>query len=185
MRILAGQYKGKIFSAGNDLSIRPITNRTKEIIYSVLDDFCENKIVLDLFSGSGSLGFEALSRGAKSVTFVEKEISSIRVLKKNIKLLALTENKVNIIQSDALKFLKTPGIEFELILMDPPFKYTVLQELVNEIIAHNILHPKGILVVHHEINNPLLRNDVAYQLIKQKKIGRSIISFILQEETDD
>jgi len=184
MRILGGQYKGRRFSAGNDLSIRPITNRIKEIIYSVLDDFCDNKIVLDLFSGSGSLGFEALSRGAKSVTFVEKEISSIRVLERNIKALSLTENEVSIIQSDALKFSKMSEMVFELILMDPPFKYMILQQLVDEIFTNNILHPKGILVVHHELNNPLLRNDVGYQLIKQKKIGRSLISFILQEDTD-
>ncbi len=184
MRILAGQYKGKNLSAGNDLSIRPITNRIKEIIFSVLDNFCDNKIVLDLFSGSGSLGLEALSRGARYITFVEKEFSSIRVLEKNIKTLSLTTDNVQIIQSDALKFSKKDYRSFKLILMDPPFKYTTLQELVIEIIKNNLLDKKGILVVHHEVDNPLLRNDVPYQLVKQKKIGRSLVSFILQEETD-
>ena len=123
MRILAGQYKGKNLSAGNDLSIRPITNRIKEIIFSVLDNFCDNKIVLDLFSGSGSLGLEALSRGARYITFVEKEFSSIRVLEKNIKTLSLTTDNVQIIQSDALKFSKKDYRSFKLILMDPPILY--------------------------------------------------------------
>ena len=84
MRISAGQFKGKKLFAGSDLSIRPITNRLKEIIFSVLNDFIHDKTVLDLFSGSGSLGIEALSRGAGQVTFVEKKDSSIRVLQKNL-----------------------------------------------------------------------------------------------------
>jgi len=84
MRILSGQFRGKYLSAGQDLSIRPITNRNKEIIFSVLGDFCKDRWVLDLFSGSGSIGLEAISRGAKGVSFVEKESTSIHILNLNI-----------------------------------------------------------------------------------------------------
>ena len=72
MRILSGQFKGKSLSAGKDLSIRPTTSRIKEIIFSILGDYCRDKWVLDLFSGSGSLGFESISQGARGVFFVEK-----------------------------------------------------------------------------------------------------------------
>ena len=84
MRVLSGKYKGRNLFAGRDLSIRPITNRLKDIIFSILQDFVIEKRILDLFCGSGSLGIEALSRGASHITFVEKEESSIKVLKQNI-----------------------------------------------------------------------------------------------------
>lgn len=182
MRILAGQFKGKNLFAGHDLSIRPTTNRIKEIIFAILDDFCKGKSVLDLFSGSGSLGFEAMSRGASKVTFVEREGKSIQVLKRNLQALPIEPHCVNIIKADALDHSKQSRDSFDLILMDPPFHYPPLQNLVNEIIVNNIMNKRGILVVHHEISNPLLEDKVSYKLIKQKKVGRSLISFILQED---
>ena len=105
MRITAGQFKGKKLSAGSDLSIRPITNRLKEIIFSVLSDFFYDKTVLDLFSGSGSLGLESLSRGAGQVTFVEKEDSSLRILKNNIDTLGVNPDliQIEIIQDEDTK----------------------------------------------------------------------------------
>ena len=87
MRVLSGKYKGKLLKASKDLSIRPTTNRIKETIFNILYDFCNDKNVLDLFSGSGSLGIEAISRGASSVTFLEHSESSMKVLKQNITVL--------------------------------------------------------------------------------------------------
>jgi 16S rRNA (guanine966-N2)-methyltransferase len=184
MRIAAGQFKGKKLSAGSDLSIRPITNRLKEIIFSVLDDFFYDKMVLDLFSGSGSLGIEALSRGAGYVTFVEKEESSLRVLKKNINTLNIDFDLIQIIRSDVLKFLNDNKKKYKLILSDPPFKYSSLQQMIIQIFSGNIIENNGLLVVHHEIDNPLRIENVPCLLIKQKKIGRSLLSFIIKETTD-
>lgn len=184
MRILTGQLKGKQLFAGNDLSIRPMTNRIKEIIFSILSDFCTDKIVLDLFSGSGSLGIEALSRGAEHATFVEKVDSSIWVLEYNIEVLSIISEKVTIVKSDVLQYVRQQKNSFDIILMDPPFHYPPIQELVDLIIENNILKQNGILVVHHEINNPLLIRGAPYELIKQKKIDRSLISIILQEENN-
>jgi 16S rRNA (guanine966-N2)-methyltransferase len=184
MRISAGHFKGKKLFAGSDLSIRPITNRLKEIIFSVLNDFIHDKTVLDLFSGSGSLGIEALSRGAGQVTFVEKEDSSIRVLQKNLNTLKFDPDCITINKSDVLDFLNESKNRYNLILSDPPFKYFPLQQMVNQIFIRNILGFSGLLVVHHEIDNPLLTKDVPYSMLKQKKIGRSLLSFIVKEATN-
>ena len=184
MRIAAGQFKGKKLFAGSDLSIRPITNRLKEIIFSVLNNSFYDKMVLDLFSGSGSLGLEALSLGAEHVTFVEKEESSILILKKNINTLKIDPSLIQIFRSDVLKFLIEDGKKYSLILSDPPFKYSSLQQMVNQVFTGNILERNGLLVVHHEINNPLRIENVPYLLVKQKKIGRSLLSFIAREKTD-
>jgi 16S rRNA (guanine966-N2)-methyltransferase len=182
MRILSGQFRGKKLFAGNDFSIRPTTGKIKEIIFSILGDFFTDIEVLDLFSGSGSLGFETLSRGAKHVTFVEKERSSINVLEKNLASLSVDSHNISIVRRDVLEYLKICVKQFELILMDPPFRYPHLQVLVTEIMAGEILKKTGILVVHHEIDNPLATDHMHYQVIKQKKIGRSLVSFILPEE---
>jgi 16S rRNA (guanine966-N2)-methyltransferase len=184
MRIAAGQFKGKKLSASNDLSIRPVTNRLKEIIFSVLNDFFFNKTVLDLFSGSGSLGLEALSRGASHVTFVEKQDSSISILKKNIDVLKINRSLIQIIKSDVLKFLNKNHQKYSLILADPPFKYSMLQQMVNQVFENNILEKNGLFVVHHEIDNPLSTENASYLMLRQKKIGRSLLSFIVWEETN-
>jgi len=184
MRIAAGQFKGKKLCAGSDLSIRPITNRLKEIIFSVLDDFFYNKMVLDLFSGSGSLGIEALSRGAGQVTFVDKEASSLRVLNKNIYTLNINCDLIQIFRSDVLEFIKGNNKTYNLILTDPPFKYTSLQQMIFQIFSGNIIDKNGLLVVHHEIDNPLHIENFPCSLIKQKKIGRSLLSFIVKEAAD-
>jgi 16S rRNA (guanine966-N2)-methyltransferase len=182
MRILSGQFRGKKLFAGNDLSIRPTTGKIKEIIFTILSDFLEGKEVLDLFSGSGSLGLETLSRGAKHVTFVEKERSSIIVLEKNLESLSVEPSSIDIDRRDVFEFIKTCVRKFDLILMDPPFRYSHLQDVVAQIMAGHIIKKPGILVVHHEINNPLAADHLHYQVIKQKKIGRSLVTFILPEE---
>jgi len=184
MRILAGQFKGKKLSAGRDLSIRPITNRLKEIIFSVINDFIYDKKVLDLFSGSGSLGLEALSRGAGHVTFVEQENSSIKILKNNIDALKLKSGFIQIRRSDVQDFLTESREKYGLILSDPPFKYSSLQSMVNQIFVNEFLESNGLLVVHHEIDNPLHFQDVPYLLLKQKKVGRSLLSFLVKEADD-
>jgi 16S rRNA (guanine(966)-N(2))-methyltransferase RsmD len=181
MRILSGQFKGKSLSAGSDLSIRPITNRLKEIIFSVLQDYILETRILDLFSGSGSLGLEALSRGADHVTFVEREKSSITVLHKNLRDLQIRSDDFEIINSDSLLFLQKCRKKYNLIFSDPPFKYPELQQLINQIFNGNCLELNGLLVIHHEVSNLFQVNEVPYTLIKQKKVGRSLLSFIIKE----
>ena len=181
MRILSGQFKGKYLSAGQDLSIRPTTNRIKEIIFSVLGDYFKDRWILDLFSGSGSLGFEAISRGARGVVFVEKAQSSINIIKLNLNKLSVSSDKVKIVKADVLDYVRRGENSYQLILADPPFKYPEMECLVNDICQNKILDREGVLMLHHEIDNPIEINTDRYQVMKQKKIGRSLISFIVQE----
>jgi len=84
MRIISGIYKGRRLKCNNNLHIRPTTDRVKEYIFNILQEFPSNKMVCDLFSGSGNLGIEALSRGANQIYFIDSSNESMRVLKKNI-----------------------------------------------------------------------------------------------------
>jgi len=182
MRILGGEFKGRQILAGKDLSIRPTTNRIKNTIFNLLDNFCYDIDVLDMFCGTGSLGIEALSRGAREVTFIDKFESSLKILKNNITRLNIDPAKFTIVKEDAIEFCKHIRRSYKLIILDPPFRYRMLQNLIDLIIKRCILSPAGILLIHHEITNQVQPKHEKYDIIKQKKIGRSIISFIINEE---
>ena len=181
MRVLSGKYKGKKLVGSTDNSIRPTTNKIKEYIFNILQDFCYNKQVADIFSGSGSLGIESLSRDSKHVVFVEASTKSINVLKNNLNQVKVEPEKFKIVNSDAIKFSNQYKDKFDLILMDPPFHYPPLNELLESIFHNKILNDNGILVVEHEISNPVNSDTDLFEIIKQKKTGRSLISFIVNK----
>ena len=183
MRVLAGKYKGKKLTGSADNTIRPTTNKIKEYIFNILLDFCENKRVADFFSGSGNLGIETLSRGSKHVTFVDASSNSIKVLNNNLSHIDVKSDQYKIVNRDAIIFSRESKHKFELILMDPPFHYPPLNELMESIFRNNILSKNGILVVEHEISNPVNSDSKLFEIIKQKKIGRSLISFIVNMES--
>ena len=178
MRIISGVFKGRKLQASDDLSIRPTTDRVKEFIFNVLHDFQKDKMVADIFSGSGNLGIESISRGASHVTFVEKNISSINVLKKNISGLALSQSKYNIVHKSAEEFALLEHKEIELYFLDPPFIYPQLQNLVDSITGSSSFIMGNLMVLEHEVINPILVKSEYYTILKQKKISRSLISFI-------
>lgn len=178
MRIISGIYKGRRLKSSRDLSIRPTTDRIKELIFNVLQDFPKERKVTDLFAGSGNLGIEALSRGAGHVYFVERSRDSVSILKKNLSDLGIPEPDYTIIRQDALYYAKHLDYPSELFLLDPPFDYPPLQNLIDSLLSHPDLSREAVVVVEHEINNPLQTTTSCYKIFKQKQIGRSLISFI-------
>lgn len=180
MRIIAGKYKGQqIFSAKDD-SIRPTTSRIKEYIFELLNEFVRDALVLDLFSGSGSLGLEALSRGAAHVTFVDKSQNSLRVLKKNIARLKVAEN-VAIVKKDVLSFLRQNKEPFDLVFADPPFKWNRYIELLPLVFLKENLSEYGIFVLESERTHDIEWETNVYEVIRQKKFDRSLITFFARK----
>ncbi len=178
MRVLAGKYKGRRLISGQDLSIRPLTNRLKENIFNILQDFVDGAWTLDLFCGSGSFGIEALSRGARHIDFVDQTDHALKFLKKNITSLNITREHYEIFQADALRFCRQRKTDYDLILMDPPFKFEFLQQLTDLIGSGGMLKSDGLVILHHEITNPIATTSSDYELIDQRRYGRSLISFI-------
>ncbi|MHB2150218.1 16S rRNA (guanine(966)-N(2))-methyltransferase RsmD [Calditrichota bacterium LG25] len=185
MRIIAGIYKGRKLKGSADLSIRPTTGRVKELIFNVLQKFPENKVVVDLFSGSGNLGIEALSRGAQRVIFVDASDRSLLVLKENLSSIGVPEDKYTIVKSDAISFAKKASFRADLLLLDPPFKYPELQTLIDLLTSSEMMTSKTVLVVEHENINPVQKDGAEYEVLIQKKMGRSLISFIVKKEEDE
>jgi 16S rRNA (guanine966-N2)-methyltransferase len=182
MRVISGSFKGKRLFGSDDYKIRPTTDRIKESIFTIVRDFICEQEVMDLFCGSGSLGIEALSRGARKVTFVEKSSSSIALLNKNINHLKLSTSFYRIIQRDVLQYCSDTQHTYDIILADPPFDYPSLQELVTIITTRGVLREKGILVIEHEIKNPIEERAARYTIVQQKKHGRSLVSFIVRDD---
>lgn len=175
MRIISGKYKGRRLFTATD-HIRPTTDRIKEYIFSVLRDFLENATVMDLFAGSGSLGLEALSRGASKVTFVEKSFQSIQVLRKNLERIDSPEN-VKIIKSDVLTFLKQNQNPVRFIFADPPFRWDRLNELIELVFQPHNLEPEGIFILEWEKSHRISWNHPLIEVIQEKKFDRSVITF--------
>jgi 16S rRNA (guanine(966)-N(2))-methyltransferase RsmD len=184
MRIISGLYKGRKIKSSEDHSIRPTTDRVKEYIFNILLDFPQGKTVIDMFSGSGNLGIESLSRGAEKVYFIESALSSIAVLKNNLNALDIGLDKYEIIKADALQFSKQFTIEAQLCLLDPPFVYPPVQELLDNIFKNKILAKDGLLVIEHEVSNPIAKGNDFYDMLRQKKMGRSLISILGNKEDE-
>ena len=154
--------------------VRPTTDRVKEAIFSVLVNDLHDAQVLDLFAGSGSLGIEAISRGASHATFVEKSKESIDVIRRNLKAIDAGE-KVTIIKTDAGLFIKKCATLFDLIFMDPPYHKGLATELAPHV--YNLLKVGGILVVEHSI-----RDVIPMETWKSKQYGDTSISYFYRSE---
>ena len=156
MRIIRGKNKGKKIYLPVDRNTRPLRDLVKESIFNLIehsnqfDISITNSIVLDLFSGTGSFGLECHSRGAKFITFVENYFRVLGILKKNItNMNALTcseiiEKNCFELMNEKKKFSKT----FDIIFLDPPYKYRNINILINQIFEQKILNKNGIILIH-------------------------------------
>ncbi len=133
MRIISGKYRGHQLVSFQASHLRPTTDRVKESLFNILMGVSDEARVLDLFSGTGNLGLEALSRGAKEVVFVDDHPKSLQILQQNLKKLKVTE-PVKIFKQDALRFIKSfSDLAFDLILIDPPFTKKMAHSVMSEL----------------------------------------------------
>ncbi len=140
MRIIAGKYKGHPLVAFNASHIRPTTDRVKETLFNIWQAEVEGARVLDLFSGTGNLGLEALSRGAREVIFVDKNRKSIEILEKNIAKLKIEEPH-RVVTKDVISFVKSySGVAFDLVLIDPPFTEAMAHDVMLAVASSKLFH---------------------------------------------
>ncbi len=183
MRIIAGQLKGRKILQPIDKTTRPLKDLVKESIFNIINHSkkfnlnLKNSNILDLFSGVGSFGLEALSREAKSTIFVENYTVSISILKKNINNLDLNE-KCKIIEKDIVNNFnfRILGEKFDLIFLDPPFKEKNVSNLIFQIYESNVLKENGIIIVHRDNKEKDLFPSV-FKVLEEKKYGSSKIIF--------
>jgi 16S rRNA (guanine(966)-N(2))-methyltransferase RsmD len=180
MRIISGTSKGRKLVTPRSQSLRPTSDRVKESIFNILQDDIVGKVVLDLFAGTGNLGIEALSRGAKKTIFVEKGRQALRLIQRNLTQFGL-ESQSEILPKDAnraIGILKQKGESFDLILMDPPYEKGLIQRTLMKLNSYPIYHKDSILVIEHDRREPLSTVMDGWNLIRQRRIGDTVISFL-------
>ncbi len=178
MRVQAGSAKGTKLKGAPSPRTRPSSDAMRETLFNVLQAEVAGSKFLDLFAGTGSVGIEALSRGAGSCTFVERNASCIKTIRHNL-VLAKLEDEARVIREDALRFLS--GIQrrvtepFDIVFLDPPYAYPYLHEAVAMLLEQGAaVHDSTIVVVQHHRSAELSSRWPADQV---KKFGDTSLSF--------
>jgi len=182
MRIIAGKFKSRRLTTSKNMTVRPTTDRVKESAFSILNKKVINARFLDLCAGTGNIGIEALSRGAKQVTFLEQNLKCFRLIEQNLQACGYDTNdpQVQLIRSDVSKgitMLHTRSKAFELIYFDPPYDAELYDKCLSHISDTCILESTGILLVEHWKNNILPSNFGQLTCDRQKHYGDTCLSF--------
>jgi len=174
MRVTSGIYKNKKLIGDNIEGTRPTKDRVKEAIFSIIREDLYNKTFLDLFGGSGALSIEALSNGAKDGYIIDNNQEAINAIKENLK-----DKNITIIKDDyksAINTLKEKQIIFDIIFLDPPYKLTNINEILNLLIP--LINKETVIVYEYENKEEIKKPFIE---IKQKKYGITKISIIKKE----
>ena len=185
MRIIGGEFKSRKIDFPKTRLTRPMTDRSKETLFNILGSLVVGKHVLDLYAGSGSLGLEALSRGALDVTFVDRADWAAKVIKRNLDGLGLT-GRAQVVESDVLRAIdrfEKKGQRFALIFVDPPFEHGLVEKTLNKLDQSDIVSPFAQVVVGHTVQEPLPEKFKTLELTRTKKIGQACLSFLFRVES--
>lgn len=185
MRIIAGELKSRKITFPKTRMTRPMTDRAKETVFNILAGLVQGKHILDLYSGSGSLGLEALSRGALDVTFVDRAEVAVKIIQKNLTELGLTK-KARVIQGDVgrvIKKLEKERVMFSLIFVDPPYNQGLVKKTLIELDRSDIVTPFAQIVVGHSRQEELPDSLQALELTRTKRIGQACLSFLFRVES--
>lgn len=173
MRVISGKYKG-LNLKGFDLDgTRPTMDRVKESVFAMIQRNLKNSVCLDLFAGSGSLGIEALSNGAQTCYFIEKQTTTMKVLQEN-----LSKIKEDVVcrQMDAFEALKSfqNNIQFDIIFLDPPYSKNLIGPVLEKIEEYHLLKEDGRIVCEFEQEV----FTTSFQVLKEKKYGTKKIMIL-------
>ena len=178
MRVVAGSKRGKRLLENNFEHIRPTTDKVKQALFTKLQFFVEGKRVLDMFCGTGALGIEALSRGAGEVVFIDKNPKSVYLTKQNLKNMGF---EAKVLTADALKILNANWGQFDLILIDPPYKSGLYESALKKIDELGLLAEGGIIVCEHAKGDefdfsPFIKLD-------EKRYGNITLLYLARQST--
>lgn len=179
-RLIAGKWRSKRLNLEANPQLRPTGDRVRETLFNWLNTDITNSICLDLFAGSGSLGFEALSRGAKFCDFVEMDKLTAKQIKKNCDLLELTAKHVDVSSKSASEFLDdASGKNYDIIFLDPPFRMNLIEDLLPNL--QNVVRPDGLIYIEIEKESVLPELPENWSVIREKTAGQVRYHLVLVE----
>ena len=173
MRVISGKYRGLVLAEFNGKDIRPTADRVKESLFNILAFKITGARVLDLFCGSGSLGIECLSRGAKFVHFNDISPASIAVLNKNLS--RLRGEKYSVSTGDWAECLKRQKEKFDIVFVDPPYADDCGIRAVEELAARKLIYSGGVAV--YERDRPFSGTVDGMEVTDERKYGKTYLTF--------
>jgi 16S rRNA (guanine966-N2)-methyltransferase len=185
MRVTGGEYRGRILCTVDDLSVRPATDRVRQTLFNMLVNrlYFDDLAVLDLFAGSGSLGIEALSRGAARAVFIEGDPRAMEYIERNLKQLGCTD-RTEVLTIDAIQYLNRSGEAFGLVFADPPYAYPATASIPTLVFSHRIVTPGGYLLIEHA-TDLVFEESPLYKIGPVKKFGRTVVTFFTGKESNE
>ena len=175
MRVVAGSAKGITLKTPEGLTTRPTADRVKEAMFSILQFDLPGTAVLDLFGGTGQLGIEAMSRGAKSAVFVDEGEKACALIRENLRR-AKMEQQGRVVRSDYMQFLRQCREKFDIILLDPPYAEVFLENALNCITEIDILHSGGIIVCERPVGKELPWSFQGFTRSKDYQYGKTLVT---------
>jgi 16S rRNA (guanine966-N2)-methyltransferase len=180
LRIIAGQFRGRKLASVKKTAIRPTSDRVREALFNILGRKPMGSAVLDLFSGTGALGLEALSRGARTCVFVDNDERSLAVLRRNISLCKVM-SCATVIRWDIannLSCLNRDDQGFDLIFMDPPYGLGLIEKTMVTLIRQDILLPEALVVAEHPCGEAIDLSGTGLHIVDHRRYGSSTLSFM-------
>ena len=175
MRVITGKARGIQLKTPEGMLTRPTADRVKEALFSIIQFDVPGARVLDLFGGTGQLGIEALSRGAKSAVFVDQREESCRLIRENLRRTKLDQD-VKVVRSDYLDYLKRCKEQFNIIFLDPPYAEVFLENALKCIAEIDILQSGGIIVAERPLGKDLPFEFEGFTRSKDYKYGKTLLT---------
>lgn len=179
MRVITGSARGRRLATlpGEEIT-RPTSESVKEALFSIIQFEIEGKKVLDLFAGSGQLGIEALSRGAASCTFVEKNAGALKIVEQNVEHCLFSESSC-IVLSDALAFLSRKN-NFDIAFVDPPYNGGLIDKVLPLLVRN--MNPGGVIICETLKNEELMQSVSGWGICKQRSYGKTKLTLYRKEQ---
>lgn len=180
LRIIGGQWRSRQLSFVEAPGLRPTPDRIRETLFNWLQGDVASARCLDLFAGSGAIAFEALSRHAAEVVLVEMHPKAARQLRDNLQLLENGDfSRGEVVNADALNFLKRDSKPFDLIFLDPPYRKGLLPQVLDLIIRNRLLTERGLIYLEHEAEESFDWSVWGLAIKKQSKAGQ-VMGYLLE-----
>lgn len=180
MRVISGLARGTKIESIESISTRPTLDRVKESLFNILQNNLKDKIILDLFAGSGALGIEALSRGAKKAYFNDNNSEAIKILKENLEKTRLMQKAV-VINKDYKMALKEIEEKLDIIFLDPPYKLDLASKAIEEMRKSNLLKTESLIIIEtDEVKRDTeeIQKMEKLEIIDKRKYGRANLIFV-------
>ncbi len=177
MRVITGTARGRRLKTPEGMDIRPTTDNVKESVFNILQFDIEGRRVLDLFAGTGQLGIECLSRGAKEVVFIDQSRDAVKIIKENLKTCGFS---APVLQQDASSYLGACG-SFDLIFVDPPYDSGLYETVLEKINSIDILSDGGIILCESRRETEMPEMQAPYYKRKEYRYGKVKLSLYSKE----